>query len=126
MVANRQGDIQGQIAALVGEVKRDIDVSRGRRIFCNRSLKLADVELVGFDMDYTLALYEQDRLEQLSIELTLEKLIANRGYPQEIRELRYDSQLAIRGLVIDRNLGNVFKMDRHGYVGRVFHGVDAA
>ena len=122
VVATRQ-DIQGQIAALLGDVKRDIDVSRARRIFCNRNLKMASIEVIGFDMDYTLALYQQDRLEQLSIELTLRKLIENHGYSDEILGLSYDSRLAIRGVVIDRGAGNVFKMDRHGHVGRVFHGL---
>jgi 5'-nucleotidase len=121
VVATRQ-DIQGQIAALLGDVKRDIDVVRSRRIFCNRNLRMAGIELIGFDMDYTLALYQQDRLEKLSIELTLKKLIENHGYPPDIQALSYDPSLAIRGVVIDRNLGNVFKMDRHGHVGRVFHG----
>src|SRR5690606_25789231 len=36
--------------------------------------------------------------------------------------LEYESSRAIRGVVIDATLGNVIKMDRHGYVGRVFHG----
>src|SRR5207302_10658968 len=29
---------------------------------------------------------------------------------------------AIRGLVVDRRYGNVFKMDRYGHVERVYHG----
>jgi 5'-nucleotidase len=115
-------DIEGQLEALLGDVKREIDISRRRRIFCNRNLKMASIELIGFDMDYTLALYQQDRLEQLSIELTLQKLIENRGYPEELRHLSYDPRFAIRGIVVDRQLGNVFKMDRHSYVGRVYHG----
>ena len=49
-------------------------------------------------------------------------MIGGRGYPEEIRKLEYDSRYAIRGVVIDKNLGNVFKMDRHGHVGRVYHG----
>lgn len=119
---DQERDLEGQIAALVGEVKREVNISRRRRIFCNRNLKLADLELVGFDMDYTLALYNQDRLEKLSIELTLDKLIANHGYSEAIRKLDYDSRRAIRGLVVDTSLGNVFKMDRFGYVGRCYHG----
>ncbi len=83
---------------------------------------MAGIELIGFDIYYTLALYQQDRLEQLSIDLTLKKLIENHGYPPDIQTLTYDPARAIRGVVIDRNLGNVFKMDRHGHVGRVFHG----
>ena len=115
-------DIEAQLEALLGDVKREIDISRRRRIFCNRNLQLAPIELIGFDMDYTLALYQQDRLEQLSIQLTLDRLIEHRGYPEVLRELSYDPRLAIRGLVVDRALGNVFKMDRYSYVGRVYHG----
>jgi 5'-nucleotidase len=73
-------------------------------------------------MDYTLALYHQDKLEQLSIALTLEKLVTKHGYPEEIRNLSYDPRWAIRGLMVDRLNGNVFKMDRHAYVGRCYHG----
>jgi HAD superfamily 5'-nucleotidase-like hydrolase len=111
-----------EINALLSEVKRGIDISTKRRIYCNRNLKMDKLDLIGWDMDYTLALYNQERLEQLSIELTLKKLIANHGYPEEILHLDYPSEFAIRGVVIDCPYGNVFKMDRHGYVGRVFHG----
>ena len=79
-------------------------------------------DLVGFDMDYTLALYNQPNLEALSIACTLDKLIANRSYPETVRELTYDPIFAIRGLVIDRHTGNIIKMDRYGRVGRAFHG----
>ncbi len=78
--------------------------------------------MIGFDMDYTLALYHQDRLEQLSIELTLRKLIEKHGYPEELRALHYDPRWAIRGVMVDRARGNVFKLDRHSYVGRCYHG----
>lgn len=115
-------DVEGQLDALLGDVKREIDISRRTRVFCNRNLRMSSIELIGFDMDYTLALYQQDRLEHLSIELTLKKLIANHGYSQELLELDYDPRWAIRGLVVDKQLGNVFKMDRHGHVGRVYHG----
>ncbi|MCU1282261.1 MAG: superfamily, partial [bacterium] len=72
--------------------------------------------------DYTLALYHQRNLESLSIQCTLDKLIAKRGYPEEIRSLDFDPAFAVRGLVVDRRLGNIFKADRYGHVGRVFHG----
>lgn len=115
-------DIQTQLSALLGDIKSELGISSRSRVYCNRNLKLDSVEYIGFDMDYTLALYHQERLEELSIELTIENLITNLGYPEEIRHLRYDPRFAVRGLVVDRKLGNVFKMDRHGYVGRVYHG----
>ena len=115
-------DLEAQLSQLLSEVPTEIDVPRRRRIFCNRNLRMDQVEMIGFDMDYTLALYHQDKLERLSIELTLAKLCEKHGYPDEIRELAYDPQWAIRGLMVDKELGNVFKADRHSHVGRCFHG----
>lgn len=92
-----------------------------RAIFTNRDLAFDTIPLVGFDMDYTLAIYRQDRLEALSIDKTVEKLVA-RGYPETLVHSPRDPEFAIRGLVVDRRLGNVLKMDRHGYVGRAYHG----
>jgi HAD superfamily 5'-nucleotidase-like hydrolase len=101
---------------------RESDIPRQKRIYVNRNLKMQDIQLVGFDMDYTLAIYNQGQMEQLSILLTLRKLVEKRGYPEEILRLEYRPEWAIRGLVVDRFFGNIFKMDRHGHVGRVFHG----
>ncbi len=115
-------ELEAQLASTLTEVRTEIDVARRGRVFCNRNLRMDQVELIGFDMDYTRALYHQDKLEQLSIALTLGKLIESHGYPEEIRSLHYDPQWAIRGLMVDRKLGNVFKADRHSHVGRCFHG----
>lgn len=98
------------------------DVKKSRRIFVNRNLRMDEIELVGFDMDYTLAIYNQPRLERISIEATLRKLVENRGYDPAILGLEYDPAFAIRGLVVDRRMGNVLKMDRYGHVGRTYHG----
>lgn len=115
-------NVEAQVAQLLGDVHSEIDISQRTRVFCNRNLRMESIELIGFDMDYTLAIYNQEKLELLSVELTVEKLIANRGYPTEIRDLHYDPRWAIRGVVVDSALGNIFKMDRHRHVGRVHHG----
>lgn len=116
------GDLDPQLSALLGDATTEIDVPRKNRVFCNRNLRMDTIEMIGFDMDYTLALYHQDRLERLSIELTLGKLIEKHAYPEAIRELHYDPRWAIRGVMVDRQLGNVFKLDRHSHVGRCYHG----
>jgi HAD superfamily 5'-nucleotidase-like hydrolase len=103
-------------------ISREADIPRRKRIFTNRNLKMEDVEVIGFDMDYTLAIYRQAEMERLSIQLTVKKLIENLGYPTRLTELDYSPELAVRGLMVDKQLGNVFKMDRHGHVGRCFHG----
>jgi 5'-nucleotidase len=115
-------DLDPQLSALLGDSTTEIDVARKNRVFCNRNLRMDTIEMIGFDMDYTLALYHQDRLERLSIELTLGKLCEKHGYPDAIRELHYDPRWAIRGVMVDRQLGNVFKLDRHSHVGRCYHG----
>ncbi|HMG25063.1 MAG TPA: HAD-IG family 5'-nucleotidase [Kofleriaceae bacterium] len=115
-------EVDPQLGALLGETTTEIDVARKNRVFCNRNLRMDTIEMIGFDMDYTLALYHQDRLEQLSMELTLQKLVDKHGYAPGILQLSYDPRWAIRGLVVDKKHGNVFKMDRHAYVGRCYHG----
>ncbi len=108
--------------SLIDSLRRPGEIPRGNRIYVNRNLRLAQIELVGFDMDYTLALYNQPKIEELSIRATLGKLVAGRGYPEAILGLGYDPALGIRGLVVDRTLGNVFKPDRYGTPGRARHG----
>jgi HAD superfamily 5'-nucleotidase-like hydrolase len=115
-------DLPKEIARLLGPVARDVDVARTRRIYVNRNLRMDEIELVGFDMDYTLAIYNQASIERLSVDCTLRKMVDGRGYPPAIQALEYDPAWAIRGLLIDRKNGHLFKADRFGHVGRVFHG----
>nr|MBA2543611.1 hypothetical protein [Deltaproteobacteria bacterium] len=55
------GDLDQHLGALLGESTNEIDVARKNRVFCNRNLRMDSIEMIGFDMDYTLALYHQDR-----------------------------------------------------------------
>lgn len=96
-------------------------LSRDRRVYVNRSLRMDRVEWVGFDMDYTLAIYKQDEIDRLSIEATVKKLV-ERGYPPVLQEASFDTRYAIRGVLIDKKLGHILKMDRYKYVGRAWHG----
>src|SRR6266568_3629309 len=75
------------LEALGQAVPRALDIERSRRIYVNRNLRMDEIDLIGFDMDYTLALYNQPNLEQLSIRCTLDKLIAKRGYAPELLKL---------------------------------------
>ena len=92
------------------------------RIFVNRTLRLDSVNVVGFDMDYTLAHYTIE-LKHLAARLTLRRMTDVHGYPAEVRDIGYDPEFPIRGTVIDKRTGNVFKMDAHKHVERVFHGM---
>jgi len=91
-------------------------------VYTNRDLDLSGIKLVGFDMDYTLAIYQKAPMEQLQYDLTVDRLVTHMGYPAEIKQLTYNPQTVIRGLVVDKRTGNVLKMDTHGRVARAWHG----
>jgi len=114
-------------AALVALLERPRPPGReiplARQIFVNRNLRMDKIEAVGFDMDYTLAIYQLVRLEDLAFNLTVERMVGARGWPEHLRELRYENAFVIRGLHIDKLAGNIFKMDRHNHVGRAYHGL---
>lgn len=98
------------------------DIPRERRVYVNRTLRMDKIDLIGFDMDHTLAVYRQEPTETLALRATVGKLIKNLGYSAGIADLDYDARFAIRGLCVDKQLGNLLKMDRHGHIGRVLHG----
>jgi HAD superfamily 5'-nucleotidase-like hydrolase len=93
-----------------------------RRVYVSRNLKMSRIDWVGFDMDYTLAIYNQEQMDRLSIEATVTKLI-ERGYPQWLADLHYPLDFPIRGVLIDKRLGNVLKMNRFKIARRGYHGL---
>ena len=98
-------------------------VPRPKRVYVNRSLRFDRVPMVGFDMDYTLVIYRQQQMDRLSIQATAQKLVEQLGYPEALLSMPIRPDFAIRGLHIDKKLGNVLKMDRHRYVKRAYHGM---
>ena len=108
-----------QMLALGGH---EIKLERARQVYANRDLNLSEIEAIGFDMDYTLALYRQDALDALSVEKTLERLVQVKRYPPSILAIEPDPDFAIRGLVIDKEHGNILKIDSGRRVLKAFHG----
>jgi HAD superfamily 5'-nucleotidase-like hydrolase len=80
------------------------------------------VSIIGFDMDYTLAIYFKREIEELAFNLTIEQMISLKGYPEVVGEFRYDPGFAIRGLLLDKERGNLLKINRFKVVGRAMHG----
>ena len=93
-------------------------------IFCNRELKLSGIRAIGFDMDYTLAQYQQPAFDQLAFDGAKEKLVRNFGYPEAVLDFVYNHKHWTRGLIIDTQRGNFLKIDRHKYVRVAYHGFD--
>jgi HAD superfamily 5'-nucleotidase-like hydrolase len=100
-------------------LERDRMLPPERRIYANRTLNLRALRAVGFDMDYTLIHYNVNAWEQRAYEHARARLI-QRGFPLE--QLEFDPDFVTLGLIIDRQLGNVVKSSRFGYVTRAYHG----
>ncbi len=96
---------------------KSTDAQRG--IFCNRTLNLNAVRAIGYDMDYTLIHYHMEEWEKSAYN-HLKSLLSLMGWP--LNDLAFDPNLAMRGLIIDTEKGNVVKANRFGYIKRAFHG----
>lgn len=104
-------------------IPEPIRIPRFRRIFVNRNLKMSGIDWVGFDMDYTLAIYNQTEMDNLSIQATVKKL-KDRGYPADVLDsVVYRIDFPIRGLLIDKRYGHILKMDRFKVVQKGYHGL---
>lgn len=69
-------------------------------IFSNNEMSLSDIEIYGFDYDYTLVFYSK-HLHTLIFNAARDLLINEHRYPAEIRKYEYDPNFAIRGLHYD-------------------------
>ncbi|MBN2657036.1 MAG: HAD-IG family 5'-nucleotidase [Spirochaetales bacterium] len=93
-------------------------------VFINRVLNLKHIKVIGFDMDYTLVRYHTERFEELTHRLAADRLVSHFGYPDEVKELGFDFDRAIVGLVIDVRNGNLLQVSRHGKVKLAYHGLN--
>lgn len=121
LIHNAELALDPEVRRLLAE-RQDSQIPRSRRIYVNRNLRMDHVGLIGFDMDYTLAIYHMRRIEQLSFDMTLALLVRSFGYPDHLSGIVYDHSFVMRGLVVDKKHGNLLKMDRFNHVGRTFHG----
>ncbi|CAK9215609.1 unnamed protein product [Sphagnum troendelagicum] len=90
-----------------------------RGIFCSRTLSLRSITTIGYDMDYTLIHYNVNAWEGRAYQYGMNNL-RSMGYP--VDGLKFDPDLVIRGLILDKEKGNLVKADRFGYIKRAMHG----
>lgn len=92
-------------------------------IYVNRTLNMKQIAAIGFDMDYTLVRYDSEAFEVMTYKEIKKKLCELRGYPKVVNDLKFQINLAIRGLVIDKPHGNVLKLSTYSKVKHVYHGL---
>jgi 5'-nucleotidase len=90
-----------------------------RRVFCNRTLNMRSIQVVGCDMDYTLVHYDSQRWERSAYEYMKRAFVA-RGWP--VAGLEFDPEVISLGLVMDVERGNLVKANRFGHVRNASHG----
>jgi HAD superfamily 5'-nucleotidase-like hydrolase len=91
-------------------------------VFVNRTLNMRKIKYIGLDMDHTLVRYHTHEFEALAHQKMCKALVEKKGYPTSLLDLKFDFDLAVRGLVIDRKKGNLLKVSRHGAIRASYHG----
>ncbi|XP_041017364.1 5'-nucleotidase domain-containing protein DDB_G0275467 isoform X1 [Juglans microcarpa x Juglans regia] len=84
-------------------------------IYVNKNLRLDNIQVYGFDYDYTLAHYSAD-LQSLIYDLAKEHMVNELRYPDICMEFEYDPTFPIRGLYYDRLKGCLLKLDFFGSI----------
>ncbi len=98
----------------------DID---SRSVFSNSKLSLSNIDVYGFDYDYTLARYKTS-VEHYIHDSAKQILVQDLKYPSVFLDLKYDPQLSVRGLHYDVEKGLLLKMDQFHNIqlGSVYRG----
>lgn len=84
-------------------------------IYVNKNLKLENIQVYGFDYDYTLAHYSSN-LQTLIYDLAKQHLVNELRYPDSCLEFEYDPSFPIRGLYYDKLKGCLLKLDFFGSI----------
>ncbi|MGL5741126.1 MAG: HAD-IG family 5'-nucleotidase [Legionella sp.] len=92
------------------------------KVYVNRILNMKKIKLIGLDMDHTLIRYHSENFESLVYQLVKEQLVEVKHYPESIKQLNFNYQDAILGLVIDSKNGNILKLSRYGAIRQSYHG----
>ncbi|XP_067091432.1 5'-nucleotidase domain-containing protein 3 [Osmerus mordax] len=93
-------------------------------IFANNEMSLQDIEIYGFDYDYTLAFYSS-HLHTLIFDIARDILIQEHRYPEGLREYEYIPNFVVRGLHYDVQKALLMKIDAFHYIqlGTVYRGL---
>ncbi len=92
------------------------------KLFALRTLPLAEIKAIGFDMDHTLARYRAPEIDELAFKKAARLLVREHQYSPWLLGVEYDPAFAVRGLVLDGLRGNLLKLDRERQVVRATHG----
>ncbi|KAI3867169.1 hypothetical protein MKW92_010635, partial [Papaver armeniacum] len=82
-------------------------------MYVNKNLGLVNVQVYGFDYDYTLAHYSSN-LQSLIYYLAKDHIVNEFKYPEICSTFEYDPSFSIRGLYYDKLKGCLLELDFFG------------
>jgi len=80
---------------------------------------MRSIRAIGYDMDYTLIHYSVEVWEKRAFDYLKDKFL-EMSWPVE--KATFDPSFVVRGLIIDKKLGNIVKANRFGYIKLACHG----
>ena len=86
---------------------------------------LKDVDIIGFDIDFTLLLYNKKNMVRLIYESLGKYLIIHRNYPEKIKyEYHKDfvNSFSCKHILIDYKRGNALKLRKNKSIIKCYHG----
>ncbi len=83
---------RARVIAMLEQLGRSPSHERMQQVFAIRDIPMKRIGWIGFDMDYTLAIYRREELDRLVHGLALERLVTVHGYPAEILEIPLPSR----------------------------------
>ncbi|KAJ3677154.1 hypothetical protein LUZ60_002878 [Juncus effusus] len=84
-------------------------------IYINKNVKLDDLQVYGFDYDYTLSHYSEN-LQFLIYDYAKKHLVYELKYPESCLQFEYDPKFPVRGLYYDKQKGCLLKLDFFGSI----------
>lgn len=116
-------DTEGARTGLAGDTDSALRYSNGAS-YLKPPFALQNYNWIGFDLDHTLLSYKQADVDELMFRAALRHLIDDtKAYASVLSGKEpYCSALAMTGIVLDRQLGNLLKLDSMACVSVAFHG----
>jgi HAD superfamily 5'-nucleotidase-like hydrolase len=84
-----------------------------------------DVDVIGFDIDFTLLLYNKKHMTHLIYDSLCEFLIKHKNYPEKIRYSEnkdFVDAFSCKNIVIDYKRGNALKLRKDKSIIKAYHG----
>ena len=104
------------IKQITFQSKRLLSSINPNDIFANNQLNLSDINVYGFDYDYTLASYTPNKVENFIHQKALTNLVRDKLYPEELLKINYDENFVIRGLHYDIENQLLMKLDSYSVI----------